>query len=74
MNAHHEPSAVVSAIPSRGQKTRITIYLDDEVLKIFRALSETTGKGYQTLINAALRSKLAATPALDATGVCARLK
>ncbi|MDB5906300.1 MAG: CopG family transcriptional regulator [Massilia sp.] len=41
------------------RKTRITIYLDDEVLEQFRSLSEQSGKGYQTLINAALRTRLA---------------
>jgi uncharacterized protein (DUF4415 family) len=42
------------------RKTRITIYLDDEVLNEFRSLSERCGTGYQTLINAALRTGLAA--------------
>ncbi|TFW27737.1 BrnA antitoxin family protein [Massilia horti] len=42
------------------RKTRITIYLDDEVLAEFRSLSERSGTGYQTLINAALRSGLPA--------------
>ncbi|MCD2517845.1 BrnA antitoxin family protein [Massilia sp. G4R7] len=42
------------------RKTRITIYLDDEVLNEFRSLSERCGTGYQTLINAALRHRLAA--------------
>jgi uncharacterized protein (DUF4415 family) len=42
------------------RKTRITIYLDDEVLNEFRNLSERCGTGYQTLINAALRHRLAA--------------
>jgi uncharacterized protein (DUF4415 family) len=42
------------------RKTRITIYLDDEVLNEFRNLSERSGTGYQTLINAALRHRLAA--------------
>jgi len=41
------------------RKTRITIYLDDEVLEQFRSLSERCGTGYQTLINAALRTRLA---------------
>jgi len=40
------------------RKTRITIYLDDEVLDEFRNLSERSGTGYQTLINAALRTRL----------------
>jgi uncharacterized protein (DUF4415 family) len=56
-------NAAVSAStsPSRAvkRKTRITIYLDDEVLQKFRSLSEQSGKGYQTLINAALRTRLA---------------
>ncbi|MGH8728565.1 MAG: BrnA antitoxin family protein [Burkholderiales bacterium] len=43
-----------AVIPTKG-KTRITIYLDDAVLKKFKAQSEKTGKGYQTLINDALR-------------------
>lgn len=43
------------------RKTRITIYLDDEVLDEFRNLSERCGTGYQTLINAALRLRLAST-------------
>ncbi|HEX8801298.1 MAG TPA: BrnA antitoxin family protein [Terriglobales bacterium] len=42
-----------AALPTRG-KTRITIYLDDEILQRFKAESERTGKGYQTLINEAL--------------------
>lgn len=41
------------------RKTRITIYLDDEVLDAFRSRAERTGTGYQTLINAALRTRLA---------------
>lgn len=44
------------------RKTRITIYLDDEVLEEFRSLSERCGTGYQTLINAALRTRLAPAP------------
>ncbi|HZV65663.1 MAG TPA: BrnA antitoxin family protein [Telluria sp.] len=51
-----------STTPNRPvkRKTRITIYLDDEVIEEFRSLSERSGKGYQTLINAALRTRLAA--------------
>ncbi|HEV8717298.1 MAG TPA: BrnA antitoxin family protein [Candidatus Binatia bacterium] len=43
--------------PTPG-KTRITIYLDDEILEHFRALSEKTGRGYQTLINEALSAHI----------------
>ena len=52
--------ATSSAARPVKRKTRITIYLDDEVLKEFRSLSEQSGKGYQTLINAALRTRLTA--------------
>jgi len=46
-----------AVIPQVG-KTRITIYLDDAILKRFKAESERTGKGYQTLINDVLNSYL----------------
>ena len=42
------------AVVSTAGKTRITLYLDNAVLDHFRALSEQTGRGYQTLINEAL--------------------
>jgi uncharacterized protein (DUF4415 family) len=46
------------AVIQEAGKTRITIYLDDAILKRFKAQSEKTGKGYQTLINDALNSYL----------------
>lgn len=46
-----------AALPALG-KTRITIYLDDSTLAQFKAESERTGKGYQTLINDALQIHL----------------
>ena len=46
-----------AVIPTTG-KTRITIYMDDAILKRFKAQSEKTGKGYQTLINEALNAYL----------------
>jgi uncharacterized protein (DUF4415 family) len=39
-------------------KTRITMYVDDDVLDAFRDRAEASGQGYQTLINAALREYL----------------
>ena len=45
------------AVSNRG-KTRITIYLDDEIIERFRQESERTGKGYQTLINDALTNNI----------------
>ena len=44
-------------IRQRG-KTRITIHIDDEVLEAFRERADTAGRGYQTMINEALREHL----------------
>ena len=49
-----------AVIPTTG-KTRITIYLDDAILRRFKTQSEKMGKGYQTLINDALKSHLGLT-------------
>ncbi len=46
-----------AVIPQTG-KTRITIYIDDDVLEVFRERSDSAGKGYQTMINEALRQYL----------------
>ena len=39
-------------------KTRITIYLDDDVIAAFREKGDKLGRGYQTLINEALRESI----------------
>lgn len=39
-------------------KTRITLYLNNDVIEAFRERAEGTGRGYQTLINEALREYL----------------
>ena len=44
-------------VPQKG-KTRITIYLDSDVLEMFRALADAAGYGYQTMINEALRQHI----------------
>ena len=49
-----------AVVPTTG-KTRITLYLDNEVLDHFRAVSEKTGRGYQTLINEALKAQIGLT-------------
>ncbi|MES2319931.1 MAG: BrnA antitoxin family protein [Pseudomonadota bacterium] len=60
MNTESSQSTISASVTRAvKRKTRITIYLDDEVLQKFRSLSEQSGKGYQTLINAALRTRLA---------------
>jgi predicted DNA-binding protein len=46
-----------AVMPSTG-KTRITIYLDDDILERFRQQAEAKGLGYQTLINEVLRTHL----------------
>ncbi|MBT1076537.1 BrnA antitoxin family protein [Geobacter grbiciae] len=46
-----------AVVPQTG-KTRITIYLDDAILEEFRNRADAAGKGYQTLINDALRKYL----------------
>jgi len=46
-----------AVIPQRG-KTRITIFLDNDITEKFRARAESAGRGYQTMINEALREHL----------------
>ena len=49
------------------RKTRVTMYLDDDVIATFRAKGDATGRGYQTLINEALGEYIAkATKPVDA--------
>ena len=44
-------------IRQRG-KTRITIHIDDDVLEEFRERADAAGRGYQTMMNEALREYL----------------
>jgi uncharacterized protein (DUF4415 family) len=46
-----------AVIPQPG-KTRITIYIDNDVLDAFRTRAENSGIGYQTIMNQALREYL----------------
>jgi uncharacterized protein (DUF4415 family) len=46
------------AVIATAGKTRITIYMDDMIVNQFKAQSLKTGKGYQTLINEALKAHL----------------
>ncbi len=45
-------------VPTKG-KTRVTMYLDTDILDDFRARADNAGYGYQTMINEALREYLA---------------
>ena len=47
-------------VPQKG-KSRITIYIDDDVLEEFRTQADRQGKGYQTIINEVLREYLGKT-------------
>ena len=49
-----------AVVPQKG-KSRITIYIDDDVLNEFRARADAAGGGYQTMMNDALREHLGKT-------------
>lgn len=49
------------AVIRQPGKTRITIYLDTPVLEAFRERADVAGRGYQTMINDALREFLGRT-------------
>ncbi|MFZ1341905.1 BrnA antitoxin family protein [Thiothrix eikelboomii] len=55
------------AVIANNGKTRITIWLDDEVLELFRQRAEAEGIGYQTLVNQTLRASLSPQPMIDET-------
>jgi uncharacterized protein (DUF4415 family) len=46
------------AVILQSGKTRITIYIDNDVLDAFRTRAENSGTGYQTMMNQALREYL----------------
>ena len=46
-----------AVVPQKG-KTRITIYVDNDVIEEFRERADAAGSGYQTMINEALRQHL----------------
>lgn len=48
----------LTALRAREAKARITILVDGDVLAAFRERATASGKGYQTLINEALRATL----------------
>jgi uncharacterized protein (DUF4415 family) len=51
-------NGVRGAVADATGKTRITIFLDDDVLAEFKERASQSGKGYQTLINEALRHSI----------------
>ncbi|MDR2837170.1 MAG: BrnA antitoxin family protein [Azonexus sp.] len=55
-DSHDFSVAQRGAVLEPKGKRRITIWVDDAVLDTFRARAAAQGKGYQTLINEALRA------------------
>jgi uncharacterized protein (DUF4415 family) len=51
-------SAKKGQVVSQKGKTRITIYLDNDVIEEFRNRADAAGYGYQTMINEALKRHL----------------
>lgn len=47
-----------AVIPQKKGKSRITIYIDDDILEEFRNRADKAGHGYQTMMNEALRDYL----------------
>lgn len=60
MKAEYDfPKAKRGPVKSLAGKTRITIYLDDDLLEHFRDAATAKGLGYQTVINRTLRAAMA---------------
>lgn len=57
MEHDFENSRRGAVIQSTG-KTRVTMFLDDDVLEHFRKVATQNGRGYQTEINASLRETI----------------
>ena len=55
---HDFKNARRGAVIKGAGKTRVTMYLDDDVIEFFRQRATENGRGYQTEINTALRSVL----------------
>ena len=47
-----------AVVPQKG-KTRISIYIDNDVLEQFRRRADESRRGYQTMMNEVLREYLA---------------
>jgi uncharacterized protein (DUF4415 family) len=58
MKEHDFSDSWRGAVVHHRGKSRITIYLDNDVLQQFRERADSEGRGYQTLINDALGSFL----------------
>jgi uncharacterized protein (DUF4415 family) len=54
------------AVKKNNGKTRITIYLDDEILDAFKARAIKEQRGYQTIINETLKAAIGSERSMDA--------
>jgi hypothetical protein len=57
---HDYENAQRGAMLEATGKTRVTMYLDDDVIEFFRDRATKNGRGYQTEINSELRNALSA--------------
>lgn len=55
---------VTKKVSPRDCKSRITIYLDADIIEHFKQQAASSGEGYQTLINRTLRSAVESENAL----------
>ncbi len=53
-----ERPAFLDKIKTKEAKSRITIYLDADIVEHFKSQAENSKVGYQTLINQTLREKI----------------
>ena len=57
-NEYDFSNGVRGAVVDSTGKTRITIFLDNDILEAFRERAAQSGQDYQTLINETLRANL----------------
>lgn len=66
MRKEHDLSdATRGAVVEQAGKQRIIIMLDSDIIAAFRERAAASGRGYQTLINQALRDSLASVELKD---------
>ena len=61
------------AVLDDAGKSGITVYLDNDILDAIRVLGDTSGHGYQTLINQVLREHLEKTSKRFRTNILSEL-
>jgi uncharacterized protein (DUF4415 family) len=60
INPRHNPTQeTLNRLLEQPAKTRVSIYLDDDLLKRLRERADAAGCGYQAIVNEAVREYLA---------------